>query len=266
MNKIITITLFLILIVNSNTITTSFADETDVRYYDVEIIVFENTRPKYSQSEFWKKNTVQAEPETYVQIGQPIPFELPEIYDPLLTFQFIENTAYKLNDIVTSLNESNFHKVLLHSAWRQPGMSKENALSVKIYHQIPAKKTDITDTLNSDTANNIYQSEQQSNNINSSFNTITENNLSNNGFLLSGYIKLILSRYLHLKIDLSYHEQKSNTTEQFISDEFGEDYLLPDVYNISQTRRLRSKELHYIDHPVISIIALITPYKVLKQE
>ncbi|MFV2061662.1 MAG: CsiV family protein [Gammaproteobacteria bacterium] len=28
-----------------------------------------------------------------------------------------------------------------------------------------------------------------------------------------------------------------------------------------QTRRLRSKELHYIDHPVISIIALITPYK-----
>ncbi len=268
MNNLITITLFLLFILNSNNITTSFADETDVRYYDVEIIVFENTRPKYSQSEFWKKNIVQPEPETYVQIGQPIPFELPEIYDPLLTFQFIENTAYRLNDIVSSLNESNFHKVLLHSAWRQPGMSKENALSVKIYHQIPPKNSEFDGSLSSnrDTLISKYESEQQSNSFGNSNNTTTETNQIKNGFLLSGYIKLILSRYLHLKIDLSYQEQKKETTELFISDEFGEDFLLPNVFHISQTRRLRSKELHYIDHPVISIIALITPYKVLKQD
>jgi len=37
-------------ILNSH-ITQSYAYDEDTRYYDVEIIVFENTRPKYRQSE-----------------------------------------------------------------------------------------------------------------------------------------------------------------------------------------------------------------------
>jgi len=196
--------------------------------------------------------------------------ELSEKYDPLLTFQYIEDTAYRLNDIETNLNESNHHRVLLHSAWRQPGLSKENAISVKIDHFISTETTDTDETSDeatinqSDLQNNQIESEELESNEDS-FLTSTETNIPKQGIVLSGYIKLILSRYLHLKIDLIYHELKNEPTDQFFIDEFGEEDRLPDVFHIKQTRRLRSKELHYIDHPVISIVALITPYKIEKQ-
>ena len=266
------ITLVLLFIINNNIVTTSFADEEDIRYYDVELIIFKNTNPKYQLSELWEKNYIQTEPETYVQIGQPLPIELAENYNPLLSFQHIENTDYRLNDIVTSLNESNLHSVLLHSAWRQPGMSKTNALNVKINHFIPEENTAVDETsiYQDDLDNTQFNTKKNDNNEQfSSDDNNTSNSLEinqeNKGYVLSGYIKLILSRYLHLKIDLIYHKLKSEMTEQFFTDEFGEDDLLPDIYHITQTRRLRSNELHYIDHPVISIIVLITPYKIKEQ-
>ncbi|VAW93566.1 hypothetical protein MNBD_GAMMA22-784 [hydrothermal vent metagenome] len=257
----------LLLIISNGIISTCFADDEDIRYYDVEIIVFENTRTKYLQSEFWKKNLVQTEPETFVQIGQTLPVDFPETYIPQLTFKHIENTDYRLNDIVTSLNESNDHRVLLHSAWRQPGLSKTDAINVKIEHFIPPENTN--ENISENNSENTQITLKNNNNFASAqyisqFSTTEytdENNKPNKGFVLSGYIKLILSRYLHLKIDLVYHEQANEIAEQIISNEFGEDELLPDIFHILQTRRLRSKELHYIDHPVISIIALITPYK-----
>ncbi len=264
MSKLNKITLLLFIISNS-IISTSFADEEDIRYYDVEIIIFENTQKKYQQSEFWKKSITQTEPESFVQIGQPLPVDFPEIYNPQLSFKYIENNEYRLNDIVTNLNESNNHRVLLHSAWRQPGLSKTDAIKVKIEHRIPPENTNeniSTSDLNNKqltSKNNNFSSEQFISEF--SNDETTDDNKMNKGFILSGYIKLILSRYLHLKIDLVYHQQANEISEQIFSNEFGEDELLPDVFHILQTRRLRSKELHYIDHPVISIIALITPYK-----
>lgn len=267
MGRLNKITLFIVFLINNTIITTAFADFDDIRYYDVEIIIFENTSSKYLESEQWKKNYVQIEPETFVQIGQPLPIELSENYDPLLSFQYIENTEYRLNDIVTNLNESNRYRVLLHSAWRQPGMSKEEALNIKINHLIPVENTDgdVTSINQSELNNNPLDDTEHMSENNNDFSMTPETSKVNKGFVLSGYIKLVLSRYLHLKIDLIYHELRNEVTELFISDEFGEDDLLPDVFHITQTRRLRSKELHYIDHPVISIITLITPYKITQQ-
>ncbi len=265
MSKLKKITLLLFIISNS-IISASFANEDDIRYYDVEIIIFENTHKKYLQSEFWKKNIVQTEPETFVQIGQTLPVDFPEIYNPQLSFKYIENTEYRLNDIVTNLNESTNYRVLLHSAWRQPGLSKADAINVKIEHHIPPENSNENISTNDSEdkqitlKNNTFGSGQFISEFSSNENT-DENSKTDKGFVLSGYIKLILSRYLHLKIDLVYHEQANEISEQIFSNEFGEDELLPDVFQILQTRRLRSKELHYIDHPVISIIALITPYK-----
>ena len=35
------------------------------------------------------------------------------------------------------------------------------------------------------------------------------------------------------------------------------------VYYLHQNRRMRSKETHYIDHPVMSMLVRITPYEVV---
>ena len=61
---------------------------------------------------------------------------------------------------------------------------------------------------------------------------------SNTG--LTGRIALARGRYLHLTLDLA------------LSGEDGQRYVL------QQTRRMRSNERHYIDHPKFGVIALIT--------
>jgi len=35
---------------------------------------------------------------------------------------------------------------------------------------------------------------------------------------------------------------------------------VPDI-RLKQQRRMRSKEIHYFDHPRFGVVALITPYK-----
>ena len=60
---------------------------------------------------------------------------------------------------------------------------------------------------------------------------------------LSGQIALSRGRYLHLTLDLGLST----------GDRSGQRYVL------RQTRRMRSNERHYIDHPKFGVIALITP-------
>ncbi|HEY5809901.1 MAG TPA: CsiV family protein [Povalibacter sp.] len=59
---------------------------------------------------------------------------------------------------------------------------------------------------------------------------------------LSGRVALSRGRYLHLTLDLVLEPAGS-----------GEHYVL------RQTRRMRSNERHYIDHPKLGVIALVTP-------
>ncbi len=71
---------------------------------------------------------------------------------------------------------------------------------------------------------------------------------------LEGSIQLSVSRYLHLQTNLWFTEFARNT----------DDSVSPRpnrVTRIQQKRRMRSKDLHYIDHPLVGILILITPYK-----
>lgn len=60
---------------------------------------------------------------------------------------------------------------------------------------------------------------------------------------LSGQIALSRGRYLHLTLELTYDSPEAG----------GERMVL------RQTRRMRSNERHYIDHPNFGVIAIITP-------
>lgn len=59
---------------------------------------------------------------------------------------------------------------------------------------------------------------------------------------LSGRVALSRGRYLHLTLDLTL--QPAGGAERYV---------------LRQTRRMRSNERHYIDHPKMGVIAVITP-------
>jgi hypothetical protein len=62
---------------------------------------------------------------------------------------------------------------------------------------------------------------------------------------VTGQIALSRGRYLHLTLDLTYTNPESGA--------LGGEYVL------RQSRRMRSNERHYIDHPKFGVIALVTP-------
>lgn len=64
------------------------------------------------------------------------------------------------------------------------------------------------------------------------------------GAALSGTVSLALSRYLHLTADLRLTETDSGIS-----------------MTLRETRRMRSGELHYLDHPRFGVLARITPYE-----
>jgi hypothetical protein len=59
---------------------------------------------------------------------------------------------------------------------------------------------------------------------------------------LGGRIALTRGRYLHLALDMTFRSAED-----------------PQQFSLRQTRRMRSNERHYIDHPKFGVIALVVP-------
>lgn len=79
---------------------------------------------------------------------------------------------------------------------------------------------------------------------------------SKTGSYVDGTVRIAVERYLHLYLDLQLHAANPGITTG--ADEPG--YELPEI-RLTESRRMRSKEVHYFDNPRFGVIALITPYE-----
>ncbi|MFB4204916.1 hypothetical protein KBTX_01911 [wastewater metagenome] len=59
---------------------------------------------------------------------------------------------------------------------------------------------------------------------------------------LYGMMRVYVSRYLHAQVDLRYRRETGGT-----------------VYPMTQSRRMRSDEIHYLDHPLLGVIVQARP-------
>ncbi len=244
----------------------------EVRYYDVEVILFENLDPAARASERWPESVELATDERTIEIGQPWPGPIPEGYDPALSFKPLPPERYQLTDQARKIDESPSRRLLMHTAWRQPGMPQDTALKVHIRQSIPAAAAPpasldaLPDAAAPETAGVPPEAGE-----------------------LEGLIQVILARYLHVKADIVFRPEWSEPAQEaFLPDGFQPlpaDNLAgatdaespiateqdtdtaiplvtrrPVVYHLNQMRRrMRSRELHYLDHPVIGMLIRITP-------
>ena len=216
----------------------------EVRYYDVEIIVFENLDNASRQGENWPNSVELTLGENSIEIGQPYPGAIPKEYEPKLTFKPLAQKDYQLQEQARKIEESDSRRVLLHTAWRQPGMAREEALSVHFKRQIPGVTTSNTSPLTP--AEPMPTSRL----------AVAE------AGELEGMIKVILARYLHVDADIVFRPQMAEEPAGFFSIEMMQNTAQPVVYRMQQTRRrMRSRELHYLDNPVLGMLVLITPYE-----
>ncbi len=73
-----------------------------------------------------------------------------------------------------------------------------------------------------------------------------------------GTVRVHLSRFLHITLDLTYQAADAATSSSGSSDGLDEIVLAPQ-YRLTATRSARSTELHYFDHPAFGVLVRVTP-------
>lgn len=230
--------------------------ENDIRYYDVEFILFEHIDAKNRQSEDWQARRLPPasdEPEPSHQLGTPYALEKKSPYDRKAMFTILPRSQWQLIPEAELLKKSKTRRILSHVAWRQPGLAKDQAVWVNFKNMVnsnkilvPGKKTGSADFLTGEKEFSPY---------------------------IEGKVKVMLARYLHVDTDILYFADPlprvaTNTSVENTVDVSGETEDIqyaahePEVFLLKQLRRrMRSKELHYLDHPVLGMLLMITPYE-----
>ncbi|MBI1421899.1 MAG: hypothetical protein GC149_00450 [Gammaproteobacteria bacterium] len=238
--------------------------EEAVRYYDIETIIFESLDPSARQSENWKSDINRQIPAVSIELNQPYPGAMPPDYDPKLTFKTLPSSQFQLQQEEKLLTDTRQYRILLHTAWVQPGMGPDVALPVHIQQSYLAEAP-ISGTL-------VPGQGMPAANV--PLPTAPTQTRST----LDGYIKIILTRYLHADVDLVYTTglpvNPQTATNNAATGAPASDATTagtpidslttqpaPVIYRLLESRRMRSKELHYLDHPVLGMLVLITPYE-----
>jgi hypothetical protein len=137
----------------------------------------------------------------------------------------LSSDTFSLSGKANALNKSGQYKVLKHMSWLQPGLAREDAISVRV------------------SAGKNYKNE------------FSERSFANQpANELDGTVKVVLGRFLHVYTDLAYRKAFNISS----SDALGRNRVLAD-FPIKTHRKMRSSTLHYIDHPYLGILVEIRP-------
>ncbi len=225
------------------------AEAEEIPWYDVELIVFVHNSEEAGQSEAWpddpgtpdwyhtrRLKSAQAAkagkaPTDGVQPRTPDEAVAENLAAEPIPFAILPQEEWKLLTEAHRLRLTGGRmEPLLHLAWRQP-IEKEKPPE-RIYLQS-------SETRDADSPTQPR---------------------------LQGVVGVSLKRYLHLDLDLLLHNPSSpfgaGIETTLTADRSGYiNNLKPWRYRLQATRRMRSGDLHYIDHPVLGVIAKITSYE-----
>ncbi|WP_127477258.1 peptidoglycan binding protein CsiV [Sulfurivermis fontis] len=192
-------------------------------WYEVEIIVLAQRQPD-AGSEVWPVNGLPP-------LAQETVLAIPQADQPGISGKIAPLPAenLRLQAEAQRIAGDARYELLLHTGWRQPGLPKEQALPVRI------------------------QAVEAEAGLDEGTMALPR---------IDGTLRLILARYLHLEADLRYRSATAvaaNSDTLFAS--FNDTADEEPVYRLNETRRMRSREIHYLDHPMFGIIAVVTPYE-----
>ena len=207
----------------------------------------ENLSETAKNSENWPLQVNLEPPEKTVELGLPTPKLsewLPAEVDLKESYKLLGSKTFQLTDKVERISESKTKRVIFHTAWRQPGLDKHKALPIYFKREVPAAPVIEDETSSEESQQDTTPS------------------------ILDGILRVTLARYLHLEAELSFRKKLPEITDSenpfsILDNENARgDIGKQGIIHLKQKRRrIRSKELHYLDHPVLGILIQITPYE-----
>ena len=209
------------------------------RWYTVEVLIFKRLEGEINSRENWPQDIKLAYPDKfqYLQSSGDNHFRL------------LPQSQHRLGGFSYTLGKQEEYRVLYHQAWKQQMLSAKRSPSI----------------------------------------VISGGDKIGNHRELEGHLKIHIARYLHLTSDLWLTRYKlADSTASADSTQANWAYVPPkptsrvesgatntaantanlhysfnennrEVAVLRERRRMRSKELHYIDHPLMGLLILITP-------
>jgi hypothetical protein len=255
--------------------------ETEVKaihFYDVEIIIFRNVQAPKSK-EFILPVSSPSKGDRFLDLSSASSVAEAQSEG----YELVPADEFRLLDVVTRLIESSRYELLLHAAWRQPGLDLEQALPVwikggRIYgdeytsidNQIEFLESIPQLTGNQQNEDQTFAFDEQT--LESLELQLLEQQSKKQHqglYELEGIITIALSRYLHTYTDLVLRRPRltvdpklRNPAQDRYLTAYSADTRILNNHRLKEHRRMRSKTLHYLDNPEFALLILITPYKV----
>lgn len=254
----------------------ALAESDEERWYQVEILVFENPDQETDSPEQWPTLPTLEERPFRIELPNTLRFDRdePEEDDPdaeplesheitfgpertildgdlneLTPFRLLGESEYQLADEIEAMSRRDGYRLLFHQAWVQPVPGRDAIELLRI------------------SGGNRYGQQPE----------------------LEGYLELYVERYFHLTTDLQLiHYAQTDNPFRLIDDHLNNDvgafpglslsegtplfqselnqktnserfFVATDSIRLQQRRRMRSGELHYLDNPEFGMLILITP-------
>ena len=252
---------------------------TEERWYQVELLLFSNNNSNYHRSELWPIDYSEPQIENSLELGKAAKKggKTPQ------AFALLPSEELKLGGAAARIKRAPDMNLELHLGWLQPGLAEDKAVAIHIYDGM------LKDIKNRKSA---VQAKKPEN-----------NGVEEQRPKLDGTLRLILSRYLHLESDLIWRDPLSaeelalrralpvitdsneetsdgsavavmpaedamahEATGETPQEKSEAPLITHHVYRMQQSRRMRSNETHYLDHPRFGIVARVTPYEPEKAE
>lgn len=228
-------------------------DYTDLPAYEIEVVIFKFTDSRSSGNEVWPDLVKIGSLENSIELHNSTSLtQIPGVDTKGYYYSKIPKDSFRLSSEAEKLTSSKKYKILYHSAWIQPGLDKENAESIHIKATEDHITSQALDSLTPSIINNT-----SINNYQPSFNKAPQ---EEENTILEGLIKVELGRYLHINFDLKYKRDLA-PVQGVINIPSLKNYKDIKYYPVKMHRRMRSKEVHYIDHPLIGILVLATRFE-----
>jgi hypothetical protein len=269
--------------------------QSELTWYAVEVIVFERTSEIGRSAESWPLDPGLPDVAGAVEIsaegispalpasdpaaptsdtaGEPPATSAMEVQSAMpRAFRRIPPSQYRLTEAWKRLDKSTAYRPLLRLGWIQPGYSAENARRVHLRNDNAALGAVSTVTGELPEALPALGEPANAPTLSSPVRVARDRSKS----AIDGTLRVHRARYLHVQADLLYYRPLANAPmasgdgvataalpnspdTALIEQLLAEDDATPRLFRLSETRRMRSRELHYLDHPLFGVLVEIWP-------
>ena len=189
-------------------------------------------------------------------------------------FQLVPAEEFRLTDAWKSLEKSSAHRPLLQVAWIQPGLPAEKARLVHVRNPNGALGAV---ALTPDAGDDASLTPADGGGAMLGARVDMARDPSR--VALDGTLRVHRARYLHVQADLLYYRplesdgpapvppgddpnalpSADSPDTAFIEHLLAEEDTAPRVFRLTESRRMRSRELHYLDHPLFGVLVEAWP-------